>query len=463
MLTRMFDILIGIIGCVIMVLMLPVIALLIKIDSKGPVFYRCDRIGKGGRHFKMYKFRTMFEVTCPVGHSVSPQGDPRVTETGRWLRRTKLNEFPQFFNLLRGDMTLLGPRPEAPDLATDYPPDAQEIFSYKPGLIGPNQIRGRNEEEWYPPGVNSREYYLKHILPVKLVIDLEYLQQKTFWGDVKLIWLALWATVVGTVSRSHLTDNLTQILMLFGDILCCLAALLLAHVLRFGFTFTAGQIDILIWLLPVAVLVRLPVFYYFGFYQTLVRHFSMSDVRMVFYGALAGSAILIVVSYFSGLDIQTYGRSVCLLDWALLTAMLIGYRAFAKILFNHFRAKPDTTSASKRRALIFGANEEGILCHRFLKDQYNPRYEVLGFIDPDPQKRNRRIDGLKVLGDHHHLEILAKLYRIQDVFITNGGCQSGLLNRLQKYCEQQSLNLKCFLPHSVVDIDRPNREATPGL
>jgi FlaA1/EpsC-like NDP-sugar epimerase len=321
-------------------------------------------------------------------------------------------------------------------------------------LIGPNQIRGRNEEEWYPAGVNTREYYLEHILPAKLAIDLEYLQQKTFWGDAKLIWLALWATVAGAVRRSHLADNLTQILMVFLDIGCCLAALLLAHILRFGFSFTEADADVLIWLLPLAVLTRLPLFYYFGFYQTLIRHFSMSDVRMVFDGALAGSALLIVVSYLSGLDIRLYGRSVCIIDWALLTAMLIGYRALAKIFFNHFRAKPERTSAPSRRALIFGANESGILCHRFLKEQYDPHYEVIGFIDPDPQKRNRRIDGLKVLGDQHHLETLAKLYRVQDVFITNGGCQPKLLERMRRCCEEQSLQLKCFLPHSIVDADK---------
>ena len=88
---------------------------------------------------------------------------------------------------------------------------------------------------------------------------------------------------------------------------------------------------------------------------------------------------------------------------------------------------------------------------------------MLGFIDPDPQKRNRRIDGLKVLGDQHHLESVAKIYRIQDVFITNGGCQSELLKRLQKYCERQSLDLKCFLPHSVVDVNQLNGEGNPGL
>jgi lipopolysaccharide/colanic/teichoic acid biosynthesis glycosyltransferase len=435
-----------------MILMLPVIALLIKIDSKGPIFYGCDRIGKGGRPFKMYKFRTMFEVSCPVGQSVSPQGDPRITETGRWLRRTKLNEFPQFFNLLRGDMTLLGPRPEAPDLAADYPPEAQEIFFYKPGLIGPNQIRGRNEEEWYPSGVNGREYYLKHILPGKVAIDLEYLKQKTFWGDAKLIWMTVWATIVGAVRRGHLTDNLTQILMIFVDIFCCLASLFLAHILRYGFTFTPVDTDLLRWLLPLSVLARLPVFYYFGFYQTLVRHFSLADVKMVFDGVLAGSAILIVISYLGGLDIRNYGRSICLIDWAVLTFMLIGYRAVAKIYYNHHRGQSIKGSITTRRALIFGANKKGILCYRFLKEHYNPRYEILGFIDPDPKKRNRRIDGLKVLGDQYHLETVAKLYRIQDIFIINGGCQPNLLRRLQKSCERQSVNLKCFLPHSVIDI-----------
>ena len=77
--------------------------------------------------------------------SVSPQGDPRVTPVGLWLRRLKLNEFPQFYNVLKGDMTLVGPRPESPDIAEKYPPKAQKIFSVKPGMVGPNQILGRNE------------------------------------------------------------------------------------------------------------------------------------------------------------------------------------------------------------------------------------------------------------------------------------------------------------------------------
>jgi len=109
----------------------------------------------------MYKFRTMFETPLPVGASVYPQDDPRVTPFGRILRRTKLNELPQLLNILKGEMTFVGPRPEAPELAALYPGYAKAIFTLTPGLVGPNQILGRNEEEWYPPGLHPKRYNIE--------------------------------------------------------------------------------------------------------------------------------------------------------------------------------------------------------------------------------------------------------------------------------------------------------------
>src|SRR5665647_1510666 len=165
MITRLLDILVSCIGLFLLLLMLPWIGLLIKIDSRGPIFYRCRRVGQDGKIFLMYKFRTMYETPVNLGPSLSPEGDPRVTSVGRVLRRLKINEFPQFINVFKGDMTLIGPRPEAPDLAAVYPEGAKEIFSVKPGLAGPNQIMGRNEEELYPQGVDPVKYYIEHILP----------------------------------------------------------------------------------------------------------------------------------------------------------------------------------------------------------------------------------------------------------------------------------------------------------
>ena len=151
--TRIIDIFLSIVGIILFLPFLPILAFFIKVDSRGPVFYTCKRVGRGGKIFNMYKLRTMYETPMQLGPSLSPQGDPRVTPVGRMLRRLKLNEFPQLFNVLKGDMTLVGPRPEAPDLAAAYPEAAKVIFTVKPGLAGPNQILGRNEEELYPPAL----------------------------------------------------------------------------------------------------------------------------------------------------------------------------------------------------------------------------------------------------------------------------------------------------------------------
>jgi len=110
---RAIDILLSGFGMIIAIPFLPFVALLIKLDSKGPMFYSTDRVGKGMKIFRMHKFRTMMDTSIEVGESVSPQYDPRVTPFGRFLRRTKMNELPQLFNILKGDMTFVGPRPEA--------------------------------------------------------------------------------------------------------------------------------------------------------------------------------------------------------------------------------------------------------------------------------------------------------------------------------------------------------------
>ena len=130
-------------------------------------------------------------------------------------------------------MTLIGPRPESPDLAEAYPPEAQEIFSVKPGLVGPNQILGRNEEEFYPPGVDAKTYYLEELLPQKLPLDLQYIREKSFLSDLKYLFLGAWVTITGAISRQHVTDNLSQLIMIAADALLCPLSLLLAYYIRY--------------------------------------------------------------------------------------------------------------------------------------------------------------------------------------------------------------------------------------
>jgi FlaA1/EpsC-like NDP-sugar epimerase len=138
----------------------------------------------------------------------------------------------------------------------------------------------------------------------------------------------------------------------------------------------------------------------------------------------------------------------------LLTSLLIGYRHMAKTIQTRFYGNR-SGGIAYRRAIIWGANSEGVWCHRFLKEQTEPPYQVVGFIDLDPKKRNRWIDGLKVLGDHHHLEILTKLYRIQEVFVANGAA-SGRLEHLKQLSGQLALTVRRFVPRSVQEIPIAN-------
>jgi lipopolysaccharide/colanic/teichoic acid biosynthesis glycosyltransferase len=456
MLNRVLDIVVALMGLLILLLMLPVIAILIKLDSPGPIFYGGQRVGKDGKIFKMFKFRTMHGTSNPLGMSVSPQGDPRVTPVGVWLRRLKLNEFPQFYNILKGEMTLVGPRPETPDMSAKYPPEAHKIFSVKPGLVGPNQILGRNEEELYPRGVDPDRFYLEELLPKKLAVDLEYVETKSFLKDLRYLILGIWVTITGAISRQHLTDNLTQILMLVADTLGCLASFTLAHLIRFE-GFPPGEITRTYWhILPLTVIARIPLIFYLGGYQTLIRYLSLRDLRRVFQAVFLGSLLLVFCSYFSGALFLGYGRGVFVVDWLCLTMILLGYRVFLKTLHQQFM-KVHANGKPERVALIWGSGDQGVWCARYLSQSRDPRYYVVGFIDDEASLQHKQIDGLRVLGDRDHLEVLARLYHIQELFVAMPKIPARRLDQVQELCQHLNITLLRFLPRTVQEITPAER------
>jgi lipopolysaccharide/colanic/teichoic acid biosynthesis glycosyltransferase len=138
-------------------------------------FYGGRRAGKDGRNFRMWKFRTMIAGAAKMG-PITGKNDPRVTPLGRILRKTKLDELPQFFNLLLGDMTLVGPRPESPEIVALYTPSQRVVLAVKPGVTGKVQLDSDDESETIPEGVQAYDYYLTHLMDRKLRMDLDYLR-----------------------------------------------------------------------------------------------------------------------------------------------------------------------------------------------------------------------------------------------------------------------------------------------
>jgi len=183
---RIIDVLFSLTVLLLLSPALAAIALAVVIDSRGPVLYRARRCGLGGKVFRMWKFRTMIMDADRAG-PITSRNDARITRAGRLLRSTKLDELPQFLNVLFGDMTLVGPRPETPEIVALYTPIQRAVLEVKPGVTGRVQLDAGEESDSIPEGVQPQQYYLEHLLAPKLSMDLAYLKVRTAWSDVRIL------------------------------------------------------------------------------------------------------------------------------------------------------------------------------------------------------------------------------------------------------------------------------------
>jgi lipopolysaccharide/colanic/teichoic acid biosynthesis glycosyltransferase len=170
-------------GVVVLAPLLLVTAIAIRLDSPGPVLFRQLRLGRGGRPFYLYKFRK-FEDCADSGRPVTLKNDPRMTRIGRLLERTKFDELPQLWNILIGDMSLVGPRPETLNFADCFQGGYRRVLDYTPGLFGPSQTIFRNESWLYPADRDPEEFYRAVLFPAKVRIDLSYFSRRSILSDI---------------------------------------------------------------------------------------------------------------------------------------------------------------------------------------------------------------------------------------------------------------------------------------
>lgn len=187
LLKRTMDILVSASLLVVTTPLWVVIAVAIRIESRGPVFYRAVRMGRNSESFAMHKFRTMRHAPDEQGPAITAGGDLRVTRVGSVLRRTKLDELPQLFDVLVGTMSLVGPRPEDPKYLPLYDDDTLRVLSMKPGISGPTAIAFRQEESLLAAVDDPEREYIERILPKKLQMDLQYVDDHSIGGDIKIM------------------------------------------------------------------------------------------------------------------------------------------------------------------------------------------------------------------------------------------------------------------------------------
>ena len=437
---RFLDIILSLVGLIILFFFLPLIWIFLRLDSKGPLFYMADRVGKNLKIFKMYKFRTMIETSVSVGQSVCPQYDPRVTDFGRILRRTKINELPQMINILKGEMSFVGPRPEAPDLAELYPDECKKIFTVQPGVVSPATLLYRNEEEMYPVGVDSKEYYINHILPEKLKIDLKYIENASVWAAIKIIMIGVKETLFGCISRKHLHDNRTQIYLAITDGMLVMASYIFSYSIYYFYN--TGEIRVLECLryLPLVLLTRSACNIFYGFYSHLIRYISYHEVIDVLKGAGAGTILLIIIEFL--FKMGSYGSYIAAIDFSCLAALLASYRILLRIYRE--MAIRQVKALPKRRILIYGVCDEGNSAYRALTFDKKSPFEVVGFIDESMSTYGKVLNGKKVLGNRSHLKDLFKIYKVDELLVAAPIANAAVFSDLQRICRDANVKMLAF-------------------
>ncbi len=408
---RAIDLLMGSVAAV---LLLPVgllIGLAIVLDSSGPVIYGARRVGRDGREFTMWKFRSMARGADAVGPSVTASFDFRVTRVGAFLRRTKLDELPQVLNVLAGQMSLVGPRPEAPVYVALWRPEERAVLSVRPGVTGPTQVAYIHEEDQLVG--DPDRVYETDVMHAKLAIDLEYVRSYTLRGDL----LILWQTLVRILSAGERRSNRPRRRYTLAERLgsarpgavvldAGLAALVAA--LAVGLRIDRNNILAAVatyWVfLPLAAVVRPAGFALAGAYLRVWRYPTVSDVALVVSSLAAGSlvmtlAIFVVMQPWGFPGTVGFPRSAIIIEFVLSILVLGGLRFASRVRQDGLDIADDPRPAGPPRpVLIYGAGEAGAQLVREMRRNRLLRMEPVAFLDDDRSKRGQHIYGVEVAG-----------------------------------------------------------------
>ncbi|MGZ5252369.1 MAG: sugar transferase [Caldimonas sp.] len=416
MVKRALDFVAALFGLVLLAPLFAVIAAAIKLESPGPVFFRQERVGRHGRPFRIFKFRTM--AAAPAGHGgpqVTAAGDSRITRVGAWLRRFKVDELAQLIDVLRGTMSLVGPRPEVPRYVEHYPPEWRErLLSVRPGITDFASVRYRDEGELLAAADDPEREYLEVVLPAKLQYALDYVDNPTLGTDLRVLGLTLrtvfvpslpsprslfamndsklWGRLDAAMSAVHPRNRAVATL---ADALAILVCWQATYLFRLGFErWQPGRpwYDDYVSFGVVAVyLVFLAIT---GVPRGLWRFFGFDDFRRIAAACvMAGlvSAVVVLMAQLTGV-----ARAVLLLHPLFCVVALSLTRMIYRLVAEQARARVEGAEGEPRRAIVLGAGEAG----RRLVAGIHRRdgWIVLALLDDDPAKLGLRIGGVTVSG-----------------------------------------------------------------
>ncbi len=397
---RIFDIIFSFLGLILIFPIFIIVSILIKLTSPGPIFFKQERIGKNFKPFLLYKFRTMIPDAPKRGPLITSSDDPRITKIGRILRKTKLDELPQLINVLKGDMSLVGPRPEVKKYVDMYKNDYEEILKIRPGITDIASFTFRNEEELLKDKDNVEEYYAYVILPQKIKLAKEYLKRISLWFDIKIIFKTIFSIFYPVNFINKTVERLgryRQFLSIIIQVFLLAFANYLAFYFRFDGNIPAKELNLFFKYLPLLLIFRLIFLFTFGLHKGLWRYVCLRDIISIFNSITCSSFAFFICMRFL-FNIEIYPRSIYFIDWALSILFLSAIR-----FFRRFHVILDDNKSYKKKLLIIGAGDAAELLLREIEHSPHYPYQVIGLIDDNPQKKGVKIRGVKVLGTRKDL------------------------------------------------------------
>ncbi|UVT19576.1 MAG: polysaccharide biosynthesis protein [Nitrospira sp.] len=409
---RAFDVCLAALGLVITSPLLAIISILIKIDSRGPVIFRQVRVGQGFRPFAIQKFRTMAVDPPRDCLPLTVGQDTRITRVGRILRKYKLDELPQLLNVLAGDMSFVGPRPEVPRYVERLRAEYSEVLAVRPGITDLASLRYIDEAALLAYSSNPEEEYQLKVLPEKLRLAKLYIRHMSLRLDFAIIMQTLLHIVrlpivvftlpelkaaVEFPSASPWTTLSTFVtrwrrpIIVVLDVALIVLANYLAFVLRYDGGIPASEVDLFEQTVIGLIAIRGVAFALFGLNEGLWRYTSIWDLQYILGGVLTSTVVFYGWVHWI-MEIHSYPRSIFAIDAILLVGFLAGVRLPSRIL------RDKAIFQKKRKVLVVGAGDSGERVVREMKTRTVFNCQPIGIVDDHIGLLNQRIHGVRVLG-----------------------------------------------------------------
>jgi len=377
---RLYDLFFALGGLVVLSPLFLLIAIVIKLADRGDVFYRQIRIGRLGRPFRIAKFRTMISTAEQAGPAVTKHGDARITWIGRILRKTKLDELPQLWNVLKGEMSLVGPRPEVPRYVEQYTPEQRDILRYKPGITDLASLQFREEEALLGHAKNVEEFYVQHCVPRKLKLNQEYAARANLLSDTWIILQTICPYWVGVLAS-------------YGFLLA--VSFWLSYGLIYDFALPARSAWELCREMALVLALQLGCLIWRKQCAGLLSYFSLPELRQ-FGAALCLASVGLLALWTAGAGVPP--RNVIFVNAVLSFMLLSGFRGMLRLWRERSAGADDLPDNPPARVGIIGAGTAGAQLALELAGKRRLGRIPIAFFDDDSQKWQKHIHDVPVVG-----------------------------------------------------------------